>query len=198
MFVYRGACAEKQSQADVLLVVGDSLSAAYNLAEEKGWVYLLAQRVNKHPTFKQSYRVVNASVGGATSAAALQRLPALLKEHSPAMVLLEMGANDGLQGKPIPYITANLSKLIDLCRDYDAKVVLVGIRIPPNYGKRYTEPFFNQYAALAQKYQLPLVPFLLDGVVGNSELMQNDRLHPTAEAQPQILETVWSILKDVL
>lgn len=198
LFLSRGVYAEKQSQPDVLLVVGDSLSAAYNLAEEQGWVSLLEQKLNKHPNFKHSYRVVNASVGGATSAAALQRLPSLLKAYSPRVVILEMGANDGLQGKPVPYITNNLSQLIDLCLERKAKVVLIGIRIPPNYGKRYTEPFFNQYAELAHKYQLSLVPFLLEGVAGDSQLMQQDRLHPTAEAQSLALDNVWVILKDVL
>ena len=178
-----------------LLVVGDSLSAAYNLAEEQGWVALLAKRLQER---ESGYQAINASVGGATSAAALQRLPSLLDLHKPALVILEMGANDGLQGKPVSYISANLKHLIELCLARGIRVVMVGIQLPPNYGKRYTAPFYNQYAQLAEKYQLPLVPFLLEGVAGNNALMQADRLHPTAEAQPIILETVWRILEEEL
>ncbi len=194
-FVNPGNAAEDK----VLLVVGDSLSSAYNFAEDKGWVHLLAKRLASHdnPAFA-SYSVVNASVGGSTTAAALQTLPSLLAQYKPALVILEMGANDGLQGKPVAYISAKLQKLIEHIKAAEAEVVLVGIRLPPNYGKRYTAPFFDQYAQLAEKYQLALVPFLLEGVAGNSELMQADRLHPKAEAQPIILENVWSTLGKVL
>lgn len=197
VLVLRLASPTSAAEAPVILVVGDSLSAAYNLAEEQGWVHLLEQRLSTQASFKH-YKVVNASVGGATSSAALQRLPALLKLHEPQVTLLEMGANDGLQGKPVPYITQNLSKLIELCRASKSKVVLIGIRLPPNYGRRYTDPFFDQYAQLADKYQLPLVPFLLEGIAGDNTLMQSDRLHPTAKAQAQILENVWPILQSVL
>jgi len=184
-------------EAKTLLIVGDSLSAAYNLAEQQGWVYLLQQRLAQSEAY-QHYNVINASVGGATSAAALQRLPALLKTHQPDLVILEIGANDGLQGKPVPYITNNLKQLIEQSINSGADVILVGIRLPPNFGKRYTEPFFAQYAALAEEYQLPLVPFLLEGVAGNNALMQADRLHPTAKAQPLILDNVWPILEGEL
>lgn len=186
-------------QAPVILVVGDSLSAAHNLAAEQGWVALLQERLAspQHNGFQQ-YQVVNASVGGATTSAALQRLPSLLAEYSPAVVVLEIGGNDGLQGKPVPYITRNLETLIKLSKQHAAKVVLTGIRIPPNLGQRYTEPFFNQYAALAEKYQLALVPFLLEGVATKPELMQADRIHPTAEAQPIILDNLWPILQPLL
>jgi len=193
------AAATPAQSTATLLVVGDSLSAAYNLAEEQGWVFLLDQRLRESPLLQQqSYEVVNASVGGATSGAALQTLPSLLQKHRPRIVVLEMGANDGLQGKPVSHVTENLKHLIEMCRDVEATVVLVGIRLPPNYGKRYTEPFFNQYAQLAETYHLPLVPFLLDGVAGNEKLMQADRLHPTAAAQPLILENVWEVLQKVL
>ncbi|SMF30487.1 acyl-CoA thioesterase-1 [Alteromonadaceae bacterium Bs31] len=183
----------------VLLVVGDSLSAAYNLAEEQGWVHLLAERLSSHknPHFA-SYKVVNASAGGATSAAALQALPPLLEQYKPSLVILAMGANDGLQGKPVPYITNNLRSLIEHSKSAGAEVMLTGIRLPPNFGKRYTEPFFNQYGQLAKEYQLALVPFLLEGVAGNNQLMQADRLHPTAEAQAIILETVWQTLEGMM
>ncbi|WP_083607980.1 arylesterase [Teredinibacter haidensis] len=181
-----------------LLVVGDSLSAAYNLAEEQGWVYLLQQRIDLQSEYGARYRVVNASVGGATSAAALQRIPSLLQQYQPHIVILEMGANDGLQGKPIPYITRNLGKLIELSQKAGAKVVLTGIHLPPNYGKRYTEPFFNQYKLLSREYDLPLVPFLLEDVATHNHLMQADRLHPTAEAQSIVLDNVWVILEKLM
>jgi len=181
----------------IILVVGDSLSSAYNLPEEQGWVHLLSRRLQQSASTR-GFLVVNSSVGGATTAAALQRLPALLKQHSPSLVLLEIGANDGLQGKPVPYITDNLVRLIELSRNSGAQVILIGVQLPPNYGARYTKPFFDQYEMLAQKYQLPLVPFLLEGVAGDNSLMQPDRLHPTAAAQPRVLENVWAILKQHL
>lgn len=191
------ACADQTAAPRTLLVVGDSLSAAYNLAEEQGWVYLLQQRLQQSK-YRSKYTIVNSSVSGATSAAALQRLPALLKQYSPSLVILEIGANDGLQGKPVSHITNNLSRLIEMCLQADARVILTGIQLPPNYGARYTQPFFKQYASLAEKYQLPLVPFLLEGVAGNNMLMQPDRLHPTAAAQARVLDNVWAILKQQL
>lgn len=180
------------SESPVILVVGDSLSAAYNLAEEQGWVHLMAQRMTLR---NYPYKVINASVGGATTAAGLQRLPSLLEEHRPKWVILQLGANDGLQGKPVPYITANLEKLIGLSKGSGAEVILVGMHLPPNFGSRYAKPFFEQYAMLAEKFSLPLVPFLLEGVATKSELMQKDGLHPKAEAMPIILETTWKVFE---
>lgn len=191
----RAAVGHDSGEAPVILVVGDSLSAAYNLAEEQGWVALLSQRME---ALKYPHRVVNASVGGATTAAALQRFPVLVKEYKPAMVILQIGANDGLQGKPVPYITANIEKLILQAQAGAAQVLLVGVQLPPNFGARYTQPFFQQYQSLATKHQLAYVPFLLEGVATQKELMQKDGLHPTAEAQPIILDVVWPVLQGMV
>lgn len=142
--------------------------------------------------------VANASVSGATTEAGLQILPSALSKHKPDWVLLELGANDGLQGKPIPYITAQLERLITKIQASGAKVILLGIQLPPNFGKRYTEPFFNQYPSLAKKHNLPLLPFLLDGVAGNPKFMMTDGLHPSAEGQKHVLENVWKIISPLL
>ncbi len=178
-----------------ILVMGDSLSAAYKLPVEDGWVYHLQARLQQQ---NRGVEVVNASVSGATTAAGLQILPDALLVHKPDIVILELGANDGLQGKPIPYITKNLSKLIETAKADGAKVLIVGIKLPPNFGSRYTQPFFAQYEALSQTYQLPLVPFLLEGVAGNRDLMQRDGLHPTAAGQPLVLENVWPVLETLM
>lgn len=178
-----------------ILVVGDSLSAAYKLAEEQGWVSLLQRRLREEKT---SHTVVNASVSGATTAAGIRLMRESLAQHSPDIVLLELGANDGLQGKPVSYIQANLERLIGMAKDTGAEVMLLGIRLPPNFGPRYTEPFHEQYHQLAKTHDLPLVPFLLDGVAGVSELMMSDGLHPRAEGQPLILDNVWPVLEELL
>lgn len=180
------------SASRTLLVLGDSLSAAYNIAPESGWVTLLQQRLRDNGN---NISVINGSVSGATTAAGLQSLPAMLKRHQPDYMILELGANDGLQGKPVPYIKQNLTQLIKIANSADVKLLLVGIRLPPNFGTRYTEPFYNQYAELASQYHLDYLPFLLDGVAGNDSLMQEDGLHPNADAQPKILENIWPRIK---
>lgn len=161
-----------------VLVLGDSLSAAYGLPPEHGWVAALSRRFASN-----QIEFVNASVSGATTAAGLERLPTLLKQHQPDWVVLELGANDGLQGKPIGYIRNNLEALIKQAKAADSRVILLGIRLPPNLGRRYTEPFFEMYATLAKEYQLDYVPFILDGVAGNEQLMQDDGLHPNKKGQ---------------
>lgn len=199
--------ATKRAVVPTILVLGDSLSAAYNLNISEGWVALLADKLAnrqaKQPkqtsisiknTDYSHYHVINASISGATTAAGLNILPQLLLQHKPQIVLLELGANDGLQGKPIAYIQNNLDKLITLSQEEGADVVLLGIKLPPNYGTAYTKPFFEQYKTLAQMYDLTYLPFLLDGVAGDAQLMQNDRLHPNAKAQPLILNNVWKVL----
>lgn len=174
--------------------MGDSLSAAYYIPLESGWVHLLQERfVEKELPVK----IVNSSISGATTAAGLQTLPAALKQYSPHLVLLEMGGNDGLQGKPLELIKQNLDNMIQQAQAAGAELLLIGMRLPPNLGSRYTEPFFQQYAELADQYQLAYVPFLLEGVAGNAELMQQDGIHPTAEAQPLILQNVWPALQQV-
>lgn len=183
------------TQAKSILVLGDSLSASYQIQLEKGWVYLLTDKLKaSHPEIK----VNNASFGGATTAAGVQRLPALLKEFNPDILILELGGNDGLQGKPVNYIKSNLSNIIETAQAAGVNVLLFGIKIPPNYGARYTEPFFNQYEELATQYNLLYVPFMLQGIIENSLLMQNDGIHPTAEAQPMILDNIWPTLAHAL
>jgi acyl-CoA thioesterase-1 len=178
-----------------ILVVGDSLSAAYKLPSEQGWVHLLTQRLQEE---KYPYEVVNAAVSGATTAAGMQIMSESLALYKPEVVILGLGANDGLQGKPVPYITNNLERLIAMAKASTPKVLLLGIRLPPNFGPRYTQPFFQQYFTLAEQHQLAFVPFILDGVAGVSELMQSDGLHPKAQGQPIILDNVWPELKPLL
>ena len=168
-----------------LLDFGDSLAAAYGIPPSQGWVALLAQRL------QAPWKLVNASVSGETTAGGLSRLPGDLKRHKPAIVVIELGANDALRGQPIAGIRSNLEKMIRLTRDAGAEPVLVGIMIPPNYGIDYAREFHDVYPALAAKYKVAFVPFLLQGVAERRELFQPDQLHPTAEAQPLICENVW-------
>jgi acyl-CoA thioesterase-1 len=179
---------DTDSKSPRILVMGDSLSAAYNIPREAGWVNLLRDKLQ---AVLPGAIVTNRSVSGATTAAGLQLLPEHLQTYRPNLVILELGANDGLQGKPIPYITANLKRLIELSQQAGAEVILVGVRLPPNYGTGYTQPFFNQYADLSRDYALTYVPFILEGVAGRDELMQEDGLHPEAQAQPQVLANLW-------
>jgi acyl-CoA thioesterase-1 len=182
-----------QAWADkpVVLLLGDSLSAAYNIAPTRSWPYYLQARLSK-------YTVVNRSISGATTAQGLALLPDALKQHKPAIVLLELGANDGLQGKPLSLIEENLSQLIQQAKSQTDQVLLIGIRLPPNLGKRYTEGFYALYERLAQRYKIPLVPFLLEGVAADASLMQADGLHPTEAAQERLLANVWPLLAPML
>ncbi len=181
--------------AKTLMVLGDSLSAAYEIDPEKGWVNLLSERMkDTHPT----WNVVNLSFGGATTNNGLRLLPEALKTHQPELLLLELGANDGLQGKPVKLITQNLQKLIDMAQNSGAEVVILGVRLPPNYGTRYTQPFYDQYGTLASENNLLYVPFILDGVAGNPALMRGDGLHPNEDGQPIILENIWPTVKPLL
>jgi len=178
-----------------ILVFGDSLSAAYGIRSEQGWVALLTQRLQSQG---YGYQVVNASVSGETSTGGLQRLPRALEIHHPTVVILELGANDALRGLPLTLTRDNLTKMVQLSQAAGARVLLVGIRIPPNYGARYADEFASIYPSLAKQYQLPLVPFLLDKVALNPGLMQEDGLHPTARGEPQVLDTVWRELEPLL
>lgn len=175
-----------------LLVWGDSLSAAYGIPVEQGWVSLLQAKLGER------YHVVNGSISGETSAGGLTRLAAALQEHQPAYMLLELGANDGLRGISLDTLRANLEQMIKLAQAANAKVVLIGIQLPPNYGTAFTEKFAAVYSELAKQYELPFVPFLLEGVADNWDLMQADGLHPTAAAQPKVLENVWGVLAPLL
>ena len=178
-----------------LLVLGDSLSAAYRIAPESGWVTLLAQRLRAANPPRE---VVNASISGETTAGGLQRLPALLAQYKPGVVVVELGANDGLRGLPLDEIHANLKKILDACRATGAKIVLLGIELPLNYGTQYRTGLRQMYRDAARDFNAPLLPFLLEGVAEDPKLMQEDGLHPVAAAEPRVLENVWPVLAPVL
>jgi acyl-CoA thioesterase-1 len=177
------------ADAPPLLVLGDSLSAAYGLSPREGWVTLLEQRMQPPPR-----AVVNASISGETSAGGLARLPRLLAEHAPSTVIVELGANDGLRGLPLAEIRANLAKILTAIRHADARAVLVGIELPVNYGPQYREGLRSMYRGLATEFNVPLVPFLLEGVALDPALMQDDGLHPKAAAEARVLQNVWDVL----
>jgi len=178
-----------------ILVFGDSLSAAYGIRPEQGWVALLTQRLQAQG---YGYQIVNASVSGETTSGGLQRLPRALQLHQPGIVVLELGANDALRGLPLDGTRANLAQMVRLSQEAGARVLLVGIRIPPNYGPRYTEEFESVFPELAKQYHLPLVPFLLQDVALNPARMQEDGMHPNAAGEAPILDTVWPYLKPLL
>ena len=184
-----------RAESPVILVLGDSLSAGYGIPVEKGWVSLLQRRLVERGF---PYRVVNASISGDTTSGGLSRLPAALELHRPAIVVLELGANDGLRGQPPMAMSRNLSQMIERSQQAGARVLLAEMRIPPNYGPLYTQKFQATFGELAQHYAIPLIPFLLDGVAGNPALIQDDGLHPRAEAQPRILDNVWAVLEPAL
>ncbi len=181
--------------APTILVFGDSLSAAYGIRQQDGWVALLQQRLQQQ---RLDYNVVNASISGETTSGGAARIDAALAQHKPAIVIVELGANDGLRGLPLKQMSDNLAKIIRAAQKAGSRVVLVGMRMPPNYGARYTEDFAKVFSDLAKQYKCALVPFLLDGVGNKRELVQDDNLHPTAAAQPVILETVWKGLGPVV
>ena len=180
---------------NTLMVFGDSLSAAYGINEEEGWVTLLA---NKITADQWPYRVINGSVSGETTTGGLSRLPAMLDSYEPDLVILELGGNDGLRGLPLEILKQNLVKMVDMIQKSGATVLLTGIQIPPNYGSRYTVPFFQLYGEIAIEKDLAFVPFLIDGIPQQPELMQNDGIHPSAEAQFMILDNVWQSLQPML
>ena len=189
------ATAQTPIEARTILVVGDSISAAYGIQREQGWVALLEERV---ATLAVPHQVVNASISGDTTGGALARLPRALEIHKPDVVVIEVGGNDALRGYPINRIEHNLDAMVTLAKDAGADVVLLGMEIPPNYGARYTQAFRNVFSEVAARADAPLVPFLLDGVATDAKLMQADGIHPTAAAQQRLLENVWPTLKSLL
>ncbi|MDD1151300.1 arylesterase [Pseudomonas sp. TNT2022 ID357] len=188
-------CMAQNAAAGTVLIVGDSISAAFGMDTREGWVALLEKRL-KDQGFTD--KVINASVSGDTSAGGLARLPPLLAEHKPEVVILELGGNDGLRGQPPQQLQQNLASMIDSAQANGAKVLLLGMQLPPNYGVRYTQAFAQVYGQLASDKKVALVPFFLDGVGGHPELMQADGLHPAAAAQDKLLENVWPTLKPLL
>lgn len=179
----------------VLLVLGDSLSAEYGLPRGAGWVQLLAERLREN---RLNYTVVNASISGETTSGGRTRLPALLTEHRPRIVVIELGANDGLRGLPLSTMRDNLAAMIKASQAAGASVLLVGVRVPPNYGRDYSEKFFQAFADLARELRVPLVPFLLDGFGESLEWFQADRIHPNEKAQIRMLDNVWPHLRPLL
>jgi len=174
-----------------LLVIGDSLSAGYGLATDQGWVSLLNHKLGKE---RPGWRVINASISGETTAGGASRIETELKRHTPTVVLIELGANDGLRGLPLDVAEANLERMIVAAGAAQARVGLVGIRIPPNYGPDYSGGFVRMYSNLAGRHSVPLLPFLLEPIAAEREAFQADNLHPTAEAQPRLLEHVWPLV----
>ncbi|SFM20972.1 acyl-CoA thioesterase-1 [Marinobacter zhejiangensis] len=185
-----------QASQSTVLVLGDSLSAAYGVQTEQAWVALLKQRLN-HQGLGQ-WQVVNASISGETTDGGLRRLPALLSQHTPDIVVIELGGNDGLRGFPPQVIEENLDQLISLSVAAGAQPLLIGIQIPPNYGPRYTTQFANIYPNLADRHNIALVPFFLQGIYDQEGMMQGDGIHPTTAAQGQLLDNVWPQLEVLL
>lgn len=189
------SAAPTPTAAAKILVLGDSISAGYGLAANEGWVSLLQNRLK---TQGYGYRVVNASVTGETTTGGLARLPRALSLHRPAIVVIELGGNDGLRGLPLDTSRANLQKMIDLSREAGAAVLLLGMKIPPNYGPRYASEFERLFADLAGRNELAFEPFFLDKIALVEGMMQEDGIHPTAKAQPIMLETLWPRLTRLL
>lgn len=185
----------QQAAAQTLLVVGDSISAGLGLDTSLGWVNLLDKRL-KEQGF--DYKVVNASISGDTTAGGLARLPALLSEQKPKLVVIELGGNDGLRGMAPAQLQQNLSGMVQQSQKSGARVILLGMRLPPNYGQRYTEAFAKVFDSVASEQKIPLVPFFLEGVGGVQDMMQADGIHPAVAAQPKLLDNVWPTLKPLL
>lgn len=185
-----GLAALVNAKEHTVLVMGDSLSAGYGMSLKQAWPALLQTKLNDADN-KNSWRVINASVSGETTQGGVRRLPGLLAQYQPTWVLLELGANDGLRGYPIKNMTANLAAMVSQSQNIGAEVAILGIQLPPNYGTRYTAPFFDQYAALADRFNTALVPFILEDIAVKPQLMQADGLHPTQAAQPIIVDNVW-------
>lgn len=177
--------------APVILVFGDSLSAEYGLKRGTGWVALLQERLRKEGF---PHRIMNASISGETTAGGLARLETTLKKQQPAIVLLQLGANDGLRGLPIAQTRKNLETMLAMVDRSGAKGLLIGIRIPPNYGADYTRQFDGLFTSLAQARGIPVVPFLLEGIADNPSLFQADAIHPNEKAQPRLVSNVWNVL----
>ncbi len=196
LYLLAVGCAPASAAArGTIVILGDSLSSGYGLGGAPSWVTLLQDRLDAQG---YEYDVVNASIAGDTSAGGLARLPRLLQSHSPDVVILEMGGNDGLRGQPTSVLRDNLRQMIQLSKDHGAEVLVAGIQIPPNYGPAYTQSLARIYPELSAEMSVALVEFLMDGVALNADLMQFDRVHPNPDGQPVMLENVWPVLAGLL
>lgn len=182
--------------AKTIMILGDSLSAGYGIQPQQGWVHLLQKRLEQQ--YPKQHKVVNASVSGETTSGALARLPKLLQMHRPDLVVIELGGNDGLRGQPPQMIQKNLASLIQQSQKAKAKVVVFGMKMPPNYGQAYSKAFENNYKVVSQQYKVKLLPFFMQGVAGNKILMQKDLIHPNAKAQTILLNNAYPYIKGAL
>ena len=182
--------------AKTIMILGDSLSAGYGIQPQQGWVHLLQKRLEQQ--YPKQHKVVNASVSGETTSGALARLPKLLQTHRPDVVVIELGGNDGLRGQPPQMIQKNLANLIQHSQKAKAKVVIFGMKMPPNYGSAYSKAFENNYKVVSQQYKVKLLPFFMEGIAGNKQLMQKDLIHPNAKAQPILLNNAYPYIKGAL
>jgi acyl-CoA thioesterase I len=188
-------CLSVGAWGNTILVYGDSLSAAYGLAEKHGWVALLAERLKRE---RIDYSVVNASISGETTSGGVSRMPRALAQHKPAVLVLELGANDGLRGLPVAQMKQNLAAMVQQAQRAGARVLLVGMRMPPNYGQEYAREFEAAFAEIAKRHKTALVPFLLEGMAEDLSNFQPDRIHPNGTVQPILLENVWKGLRPLL
>lgn len=195
LFALCAAWSAASAAAGTILVYGDSLSAAYGISQKDGWVSLLGERLKQRSI---NYTVVNASISGETTSGGAARIGDALERFRPDVVVLALGGNDGLRGLPVAEMKANLARIIRAAQARKARVLVVGMRIPPNYGRKYTEEFFRAFADVARGEKAAYVPFLLDGIGEHRELFQADQIHPTAAAQPLVLDTVWKGLEPLL
>ncbi|HRB57193.1 MAG TPA: arylesterase [Acinetobacter johnsonii] len=182
--------------AKTVMVLGDSISAGYGIEPQQAWVNLLQKRLDQQ--YPKQHKVVNASVSGETTSGALARLPKLLQTHKPNVVVIELGGNDGLRGQPAQMIQKNLVQLIQQSQKANATVVVLGMKMPPNYGTAYSKAFENNYKVVSQQYKVKLLPFFLEGVAGNKSLMQKDLVHPNGKAQPILLNLAYPYIKGAL
>lgn len=179
-------------QAATILVFGDSISAAYGLETNQGWVQLLQQKLDK--TAAKKHKVINGSLSGETTSGGVRRLPPLLQKHRPDLVIIELGGNDGLRGHSPTMLAKNLRQMILDAQKSGSKVIMLGMKIPPNYGKAYAQAFERSFVTASKETGIPLLPFFLEGIGGNMQLMQKDGIHPTAAAQQQLLDNAWPLI----
>lgn len=189
---FSALCSTGKAQAATILVFGDSISAAYGLEVRQGWVALLQQKLDK--TAPGRHIAINGSLSGETTSGGKARLLPLLKKYQPDLVIIELGGNDGLRGQSPPLMAANLKSMIADARGQRARVILLGMKIPPNYGRTYTEAFEKVFVSVSRQEKAPLLPFFLEGVAGRPELTQADGIHPVAKAQPRLLDNAWPLI----